>query len=53
VLVPHATIASLYTHSVPRHLSWSDDAGALDLWLPLMAGATVSIDAAPVQVAAA
>jgi non-ribosomal peptide synthetase component F len=53
VLLPHATIAALYARPVPQRSSWCGEAGALDLWLPLMAGATVSLDAAPAQVAAA
>jgi hypothetical protein len=53
VLVPHATIASLQAHPIPERAPWSDDAAALDLWLPLMAGATVTLAAAPTRVAAA
>jgi len=53
VCVPHATIASLCVRPVSQRSSWDGDARALDLWLPLMAGATVSVDAAPAQVAAA
>lgn len=52
VLVPHATIALLHGHPIPERSSWSSDAAALDLWLPLMAGATVTFDAAPAEVAA-
>jgi hypothetical protein len=53
VLVPHATIALLLGHPAPERSAWSGDATALDLWLPLMAGASVSVDAAPAHVAAA
>jgi len=53
VLVPHATIALLHGHPTPERSAWSGDATALDLWLPLMAGASVSVDAAPAHVAAA
>ena len=57
VLVAHATIALLHGHptSEPalKRAAWSGDATALDLWLPLMAGAIVSVDAAPAHVAAA
>lgn len=53
VLIPHATITSLQAHPVPARSTWSGDAGALDLWLSLMAGATVTIDAAASRVAAA
>lgn len=53
VLVPHASIAGLSGRPIPGRSAWSGDAGALDLWLPLMAGALVTVDAAPAQVAAA
>lgn len=43
VLVPHATIAALRSHPVPIPASWSSEPGALDLWLGLMAGATVTV----------
>lgn len=46
VLVPHATIAALQAHPVPEQALWTGDPGAMDLWLPLMAGATVTIAAA-------
>jgi non-ribosomal peptide synthetase component F len=46
VLVPHATIASLQSHPVPEQAAWQGEAGAMDLWLPLMAGATVAVHAA-------
>jgi non-ribosomal peptide synthetase component F len=44
-LVPHATIAALQSHPVPQasHVSWT--AGALDLWVPLMAGCPVVLTA--------
>lgn len=53
VLVPHATIALLHGQPTLGRSAWSGDATALDLWLPLMAGAAVSIDSAPAHVAAA
>ena len=57
VLVPHATIARLHgqpaSEPALERAAWSGDATALDLWLPLMAGAIVSVDAAPAHVAAA
>jgi non-ribosomal peptide synthetase component F len=53
VLVPHATIASLHERPVADRSAWRGDASAIDLWLPLMAGATVTVDAAPAHVAAA
>jgi hypothetical protein len=40
VIVPHRTIAALQEATVPRPGRWSAEAGAFDLWLPLMAGAT-------------
>ena len=52
-LVPHAAIASFHEHAVPEKSIWAGDASALDLWLPLMAGVTVTVDAAPAHVAAA
>jgi AMP-binding enzyme len=46
LLVPHATITSLSPRQVPPNVQWSCDSGALDLWLALMSGATVTrIDA--------
>lgn len=53
VLVPHAALARLQAHPVPDRSSWSGDAAALDLWRPLMAGATVTVDAAPAHAVAA
>ena len=41
VLVPHATIAALQSHPLPKMPRWSADPGALDLWIPLMAGTAV------------
>jgi non-ribosomal peptide synthetase component F len=43
VMVPHATIAALRSHPVPQPARWSMEPAALDLWLPLMAGATVTL----------
>lgn len=42
VLVPHSTIASLPRWAAPREASWSDESGALDLWVALMSGATIT-----------
>jgi hypothetical protein len=53
ILVPHATITALQSHPLPDRPVWSDDVMALDLWLPLMAGATVTMPASPAQIAAA
>lgn len=52
VLVPHATIASLPR---PRSLrqAWEGSVGALDLWVALMSGATLSVGAASPATAAA
>lgn len=53
VLVPHATIAALQSHPpLPTGACWSSEPGALDLWIPLMAGAPVVLTAA-VEAAAA
>ena len=48
VLVPHSTVTALLAKPVPPQTPWSDDSGALDLWVGLMAGATVTM--APVHV---
>jgi len=53
VLVPHSTITALLLRQVPRDARWSDESGALDLWLALMTGATVMPVELPVQTAAA
>lgn len=53
VLVPHATITALQSHPLPETTDWSSEPGALDLWLPLMAGATVTMTTAPSEAAAA
>ncbi len=47
VLVPHSTVTALLAKPVPPETPWSGDPGALDLWVGLMAGATVTM--APVQ----
>lgn len=43
VLVPHATITALPASS--RNGEWTSEPGAFDLWLGLMSGATVSLNA--------
>jgi non-ribosomal peptide synthetase component F len=53
VLVPHAAITALQSHPLRETTDWSSEFGALDLWLPLMAGATVRLTTAPSQPAAA
>src|SRR6266850_807601 len=53
LLVPHSTIAALQAEAVPRFARWAGEPGALDLWMALMTGATVSITAESMQTAAA
>ena len=53
VLVPHATITALQSHPFPDRPLWSGEVAALDLWLPLMAGGTVTVASAAPQTAAA
>jgi hypothetical protein len=45
VLVPHSTIAALHKHPLPASFCWSPEPGALDLWIPLMAGVPVMLTA--------
>jgi non-ribosomal peptide synthetase component F len=52
VLVPHATIAAL-PRTRTRPQAWEGCAGALDLWMALMSGATLSIGRPPRAAAAA
>lgn len=54
VLVPHSTITALQSHSrrAASGCSWSPDPGALDLWVPLMAGTSVMLAAAAEAAAA-
>jgi non-ribosomal peptide synthetase component F len=52
VLVPHATIVALPSAPAPRRL-WEGTAGALDLWLGLMSGATLAVGVTPAVTAAA
>lgn len=51
MLVPHAAIASLRHSRLTGPTTWSGEPGALDLWLALMTGSTVSV-AQPVETAA-
>lgn len=53
VLVPHETITSLSLTRVPTGARWSDEPGALDLWVALLAGVTVSLVPEPRHFAAA
>jgi hypothetical protein len=52
LLVPHATVTSLPQRQVPSNVEWSGDSDALDLWVALMTGATVTRIEAPVPAAA-
>lgn len=53
LLVPHATITSLQEHPVTDDVHWSAESGALDLWVGLMTGATVTATGAPSETVAA
>jgi non-ribosomal peptide synthetase component F len=53
VLVPHATVTALQSRALlPEQTSWSEESGALDLWVGLMAGATVTMTPQPQLTAA-
>jgi len=53
VMVPHETIMSLQNRPVPRFAQWTGEPGALDLWIALMTGATVTLGSNALQSAAA
>ena len=53
VLVPHETITSLQNRPVFRFAQWTGESGALDLWIALMTGATVTLGSESLQSAAA
>jgi non-ribosomal peptide synthetase component F len=53
VLVPHETIITLMNQAAGDNFNWGDDTGALDLWVGLMSGATVSVVTQTLAVAAA
>ena len=53
VLVPHATIAALQPNALLDDVEWAGESGALDLWIALMTGATVTVAEAPVETVAA
>ena len=53
VLVPHATIAALLPPTLNVNGRWSAGEGALDAWVALMAGATVTPTIAPMATVAA
>jgi hypothetical protein len=42
VLVPHATVVGLRDRPVPSNVPWPSENSALDVWLALMKGATLS-----------
>lgn len=44
VLVPHGTVTSLVGRAASDVARWDGAAGALDLWLGLMSGATIVLD---------
>ena len=52
VFVPHSSITALPLGQVPRTVAWSGGSGALDLWLALMTGSTVTVLETPVETAA-
>ena len=53
VLVPHETIMSLQNRPAFRFAQWTGEPGALDLWIALMTGATVTLGNEALQSAAA
>ena len=53
VQVPHETITSLQARRRPDFVTWSGDADNIDLWIALIAGATVSVSDARLEAAAA
>ena len=53
VLVPHETIMSLQNRPVLRFARWTGEPGALELWIALMTGATVTLGSESLQSAAA
>ena len=53
VVVPHATITALPMLQGARGAAWEGTAGALDLWVALMSGVTLSVGAAESVTAAA
>ena len=51
-LVPHSAIAALRPHHVPGDVTWYPEGSEIDVWVALMAGATVTLTTAPATVAA-
>lgn len=43
VMIPHSTITGLQSQSTEETAPWSVDLGALDMWLPLMAGDAITL----------
>lgn len=43
VLIPHASVTALAAADVPARVEWGGEPGALDLWLGLMAGVTLTL----------
>jgi hypothetical protein len=52
LLVPHATIMALRERTVAPLAEWSGEDGALDLWIGLMNGATVTLSGSELRSAA-
>jgi non-ribosomal peptide synthetase component F len=52
LLVPHGTIVALQSQPLWAQNTWVADPGALDVWIPLMAGASVVLTAAAEAAAA-
>ena len=52
LLVPHATIVALQSQPLSAQATWVVDLGALDVWIPLMAGASVVLATAAEAAAA-
>lgn len=53
MLVPHATVVALAERRVRHTGRWDGAAGALDLWLGLMSGGTITVDHQSAHIAAA
>jgi nonribosomal peptide synthetase CepA len=43
LVVPHATVLSMASRPVANRTPWTGEAGAFDLWIPLIAGATAVV----------
>ena len=51
LVVPHATVLAMASRPVANRTPWTGEAGAFDLWIPLIAGATAVVS--EIQAAAA